>query len=219
MKRKRGFTIAETLVVAVILGMLLTAVTAAIAPLFGSPDNAQAKADSLSPAGAGIYLLDRDLRESSAYGDFACTGQPPTCGDGSPNVSDSAVAIITALNSADIGAQFQLKPDNYPAWQGFIVYWQPAPGGFIYRSFVPDPQVAGNMIYPPNRTALQSMANSAVAAAEADQTAAIAMRGISTLATAVNASSSLASLHIVSTGSAGGHTNTTSFDDDIFARN
>ena len=221
---QRAFTIAETMVVALILGLMLTAVAGAMAPLFSAPDRAQAKTDSLGTAASGLYLMERDLRESDVSGVFACVGQPAKCGDGSLSVGDSAIVLPTALASGDLGAQFMTSdasPDaGYPDWKGFIVYWQAAPGGFVYRAYEP---VAGLVQYidsvPSNRAELQTLADDAVAAASVDPVRLIAMRSVSTLSAYVDHVSDVTALHVVSSGSAGGHSNTTTFDDDILARN
>jgi len=212
------------MVVALILGLMLTAVAGAMAPLFSAPDRAQAKTDSLGTASSGLYLMERDLRESDIDGVFACVGQPADCGDGSLKVGDTAIVLPTALASGDLGAQFMTSdtsPDaGYPDWKGFIVYWQPAPGGFVYRAYEP---VSGLAQYieavPSNRAELRTLAVAAVASASTDPTRSIAMRSISTLSAFVDHVSDVTSLHVVSSGLAGGHSNTTTFDDDVFARN
>jgi hypothetical protein len=221
----RGFTIAETIVVALILGMMLTAIAGAMVPMFAAPDRAQAKSDSLGSAASGMYLIERDLRESDAGGVFACVGLPAECGDGSLDVGDSAIAMPTALASGDLGAPFMTiaspAPNaGRPDWKGFIVYWQATPGGFVYRAYEP----VGGMSQlidsdPPNRAALQTLADAAVASASIDPSRLIAMRSIATLAAFVDHTADVTSLHIVSSGLAGGHSNTTTFDDDVFARN
>ena len=225
MRAERGFTIAETIVVALILGMMLTAVAGAMVPMFAAPDRAQAKSDSLGAAASGMYLIERDLRESDVGGVFACVGSPATCGDGSLDVGDTAIALPTALASGDLGAPFvtisSFGPNaGRPDWRGFIVYWQAAPGGFVYRTYVP----VGGMSQlidsdPPNRAALQTLADAAAAAASIDPSRSIAMRSIATLCAFVDHNADVTSLHIVSSGTAGSHSNTTTFDDDIFARN
>jgi prepilin-type N-terminal cleavage/methylation domain-containing protein len=216
---KRGFTIAETMVVAVILGMMLTAIVGAIAPLFSAPSRAQAKIDSVEPAATSMYVMERDLRESDENGVFACTGQPVACGDGALTVGDIAIALPTALANGSPGAQF-LTNNGVPDWQGFVVYWQPAPGGEVDRAF--EQEYGLNPLIntaSPNRVQLQTLAAAAVASALNDPNRSIAMREVATFATAIDVNSSITSLHIVSSGSAGGKTNTTTFDDDIFARN
>lgn len=214
MRRRRGFTIAETLVVAVILGMMLTAIVGAIAPLFGAPDRAQAKSDSVEPAAAGLYLMERDIRQSDANGVFACAGQPLACGDGALNQAQGAVAVLTAESSSSFGSQFSLANDGSPAWEGFVVYWQSAPGQPLYRSWehVSVPTQA-------SRAVLQGLAAQAVVLAWGDPSPVLAMHNIDTLSALVTTASSDVSLHIVAMGSVGSHTNTTTIDTDIFARN
>ena len=217
MNAKRGFTIAETMVVAVILGMMLTAIVGAIAPLFSAPSRAQAKVDSLEPAASGMYVMERDLRQSDENGVFACAGQPAVCGDGALSVGDVAIVLPTALPLGSLGAQFQTA-NGATNWQGFIVYVQPAPGAFVYRAFEQEQGLTA-LINTANRVQLQVLADAAAASAANDPSRAIAMRDVATIAAAVDVNSSITSLHIVSSGSAGGRTNTTTFDDDIFARN
>jgi hypothetical protein len=221
----RAFTIAETIVVALILGMMLTAIAGAMVPMFAAPDRAQAKSDSLGSAASGMYLIERDLRESDADGVFACVGQPAKCGDGSLDVGDSAIVIPTALISGDLGARFATIPAmsqnaGHPEWQGFIVYWEPEPGGFVYRVF----ERVGGLSQlvdsvPPNRAQLESLAEAAVSSASIDPSRAIAMRSVATLSAFIDHNTEVTSLHVVSSGSSGGRSNTTTFDDDVFARN
>jgi prepilin-type N-terminal cleavage/methylation domain-containing protein len=219
MSAKRGFTIAETMVVAVILGMMLTAIVGAIAPLFNAPSRAQAKIDSVEPAATSMYVMERDLRESDVNGVFACTGQPAACGDGAVAAGDSAIALPTASASGSLGAQFQTS-SGLPDWQGYIVYWQPASGGEVYRAFERESGLDALInTAQPNRAQLQAVATAAVASAQNDPTRDITLREVATFAAAVDVNSGITSLHVVSSGSAGGKTNTTTFDDDIFARN
>lgn len=218
MKRARGFTIVETIVVALILGMMLTAIVGAIPPLFSSPDRAAAKVDSITPA-AGLYAFERDLRESDASAIFACAGSPPACGDGGVGGGESVLVIATAYASADEGAQFQTSGMT-PDWQGFIVYRRSQSSQIVYRSFEPAPGLASFIeANPPNRAVLQTLAEDAAAQAAIDPAAAIALRGVFTLSAAIDPVSGLTTLHVVTIGSAGGHENTSTFDDDVFARN
>ena len=224
MKVARGTTIAETLVVAMILGMLLTAVAGAMAPLLAAPNRAQAKADSIAAAAPGFYLLQRDLRQSDVNAIFACVGRPAACGDGGITAADSAVALVTALPSDDLRAQFRTnggEPNaGMPDWQGFIVYWQAVPGGPVYRSFEPASGLARWLdVRPVDRVELQALATAAVTEATSQPTTSIALRGVTAFAARVDPNAGVTSLHVVASGSAGGHSNTTSFDDDIFARN
>jgi hypothetical protein len=216
---RRGLTIAETLVVSVILGLMLLAIAGAMAPLLSAPARAQAKTDSLSPASAGLYLFERDLRESDANVVFACTGWPAVCGSGSIETADSAVVIATAYDSADLAAQFQTFGER-PAWQGFIVYWQRAPGGDVYRTYEPAP--AASQFFDPSqagRSSLEVLAQDAAAAAQDAPDPQIAMRDIATLSAAVNTTSGITSLHMVASGAAGYQENTSTFDDDVWDRN
>lgn len=225
MRMSRGFTIAETIVVALILGMMLTAIAGAMVPMFAAPDRAQAKSDSLGSAATGMYLIERDLRESDADGVFACVGQPAKCGDGSLDVGDNAIVIPTALISGDLGARFVTIPAmspnaGYPEWQGFIVYWQPEPGGFVYRAFERADGLSQLIdSVPPNRAQLESLADAAVSSASIDPSRTIAMRSVAMLSAFIDHNTEVTSLHVVSSGSAGGRSNTTTFDDDVFARN
>ena len=200
MKSERAFTIAETMVVAVILGMMLTAVVAAVAPLFDAPARAQAKSDSLAPAASGMYLLERDLRESNVNAVFACTGRPAMCGDGALDAEDSAIVVPTAYASSTLGAQFRTI-GAAPDWQGFIVYWQRAPGGVIYRTFEPEKDL-GVLIdaRPADRTQLRLLADAAAASVTSDIAPPIAMRSIATLAAFVDLDSDTTSFHVVCAG-------------------
>ena len=218
-------TIAETLVVAVILGLMLFAIAGAMPPLLSAPARAQAKTDSISPGSSGLYVFERDLRESDANAIFACTGWPAACGPGLAGTHDSAVVAATALSSTDLGAIFQTTQTAAstapaPAWQGFIVYWQRMPGGDIYRSF--EPASIAPDLFDPNpqgRAALEQMAQAAVASAEAETQPEIAMRDIAEFSAAVNLRSGVTSIHVVAAGKAGYEQNSTTFDDDVLAHN
>lgn len=216
---RRGLTIAETLIASVILGLMLLAIAGAMPPLLSAPARAQAKADSLSPASAGLYVLERDLRESDANGVFACTASPTTCGNGSLETADTALVIATAAGSADLDAQFQtIGP--YPAWQGFMVYWQRTPGGDVYRTYEPAPMLA-RYFDPsgPGRNSLAGLAQSAAAEAEGTPDAQIVMHDVASLAAAVNTTTGVTSFRVVASGSAGDERNTSTFDDDVWDRN
>lgn len=215
----RGMTIAETLIVSVILGLMLLAIAGALPPLLSSPARAQAKADSISPAAAGLYLLERDLRESDANGVFACTGWPASCGSGLLGTADSAVVIATADDSADLGTQF-LTYGQHPAWQGFVVYWQRSPGGDVYRTFEPAPMIS-QYFDPsqPGRSSLEGLAQNAAAAATVAPDPQIALHHIASLSASVNTTTSVTSLEVVAAGEAGYDQNTTTFDDDVLDRN
>ena len=221
MSSRRGLTIAETLVVAVIIGLMLLAIAGAVPPLLSAPARAQAKAESMSPASSGLYVFERDLRESDANGVFACTGWPAVCGSGSIATADSAVVVATAVDSNDLGAKFETSGVlPLPAWQGFIVYWQSAPGGDVYRSFEPAPIAAqiGDPS-PQERAVLQRFAQDAVAAAVAETQPMIVMRNIAELSAAVNSTNDVTSIHVVAAGQAGYAQNTSTFDDDVLAHN
>lgn len=221
MSPRRGLTIAETLVVAVIIGLMLFAIAGAMPPLLSAPARAQAKAESMSPASSGMYLFERDLRESDANAIFACTGWPAVCGSGSIATADSAVVVATAVNSDDLGATFETSGQlPVPAWQGFIVYWQREPGGDVYRSFEPAPIAAqiGDPS-PQERGALQRFAQAAIASAAGETQPMIAMRNIAEFSAAVNSTNDVTSIHVVASGQAGYEQNTSTFDDDVLAHN
>lgn len=221
MSAQRGLTIAETLVVAVIIGLMLLAIAGAVPPLLSAPARAQAKAESMSPAASGMYLFERDLRESDANAIFACAGSPVVCGYGSIATADSAVVVATAVDSNDLGATFETSGVvPAPAWQGFIVYWQREPGGDVYRSFEPAPIAAqiGDPS-PQERAALQRFAQDAVASANAETQPMIVMRNIAEFSAAVDSTNDVTSIHMVTTGQAGYEQNTSTFDDDVLAHN
>ena len=218
MSARRAFTIAETLVVTVILGVMLAAIAGAIAPLFAAPDRAQAKGESLGPAAGDLYVLERDLREGDASATFACSGQPPVCGDGDLNISVTALAMPTALDSGSLDARFGTSYGGAPSWTGFIIYSQGAPAQ-LDRTYVADPAVAAAMsTWPRDRAQLQMLAGKDALAARS-LVAGLTMRGVSSLSAAVDAVDGITDLHVVSLGTAGGRSNTTTFDDSVFSRN
>lgn len=214
-------TIAETLVVAVIIGLMLFAIAGAMPPLLSAPARAQAKMASISPGSSGVYVFERDLRESDANAIFACTGWPAVCTPGLAGTHDTAVVAATAVSSSDLGAIFQTNQTaGAPAWQGFIVYWQRAPGGDIYRSFE-SAAIAPRLFdpNPQNQAVLEQMAQAAVASAETQTQPDIAMHDIAEFSAAVNPMSGVTSIHVVAAGKAGYEQNTTTFDDDVLAHN
>jgi type II secretory pathway pseudopilin PulG len=218
-KTRRGFTIAETLVVAVILGMMLTAICGAIVPLFSAPSRAQAKTDTLGPATAGLYVMQRDIRESDAKGVFSCSAPPVECGDGGIALPTAAIAIPTALGSADLGASFTTK-DGLPSWLGFMVYWQPTSGGVVYRTFEPKPEIDIPLNdSEPHRAELSAYAAQAVDAAMTSAAPAIAMRDVGSMFGAVDFAARGVSLQIVAVGAVGGQGNTTILNTEMFTRN
>ncbi len=220
MSRARGFTIAETLVVAVILGLMLTAIAGAMAPLFSAPDRTQAKSESLGPLSSGVWMLERDVREGAAIATFACDGAPPTCGDGDGASSVTGLAVPTARTSGAPDAPLVTdQHDGTPQWDGFIVYRPAARGAQLERTFVPSPALGVEMANAPSdRTRLAMLAAGAVLAAQTLKPD-VSIHDIASVAVAVDVSSGVTSLHVVSTGESRGHTNTTAVDDAILARN
>ena len=233
MKARRGFTIAETLVVAVIISMLLAAVAAAMGPLFSAAGDAQVKTDTLGPATTGLYVLERDIRQSDANGVFACTDQPAMCGDGTSSGGISAIAIATALGSGEPGAWFMTQGGS-PDWQGYLVYWMPDSGGVVYRAYEPVPGLAALINTPqPDRAALRILAQAAVAAAvdgsalggagstnfRTSRSSAVAMRYVASISASVNAAAGDVSLQVITASSGGGHGNSSTFNTDVVTRN
>ena len=220
MKRARGFTIAETLVVAVILGLMLTAIAGAIAPLLSSPASAQAKTESLGPMSSGLWVLQRDVREGAAVATFACDGYPPQCGDGVPDVTASALAVPTARASGALDAPLLTDESaGTPAWDGFMVYRMSPQGDELDRTFVDSPTLADEMaVSPPDRARLAIIAGDAVLTARQLKPD-LVIHDIASVAAAIDQANGVTSLHIVALGSSGGHTNTTTFDDAILSRN
>lgn len=220
MTRRRGFTIAETMVVAMILGLMLAAVAAAIGPLFSAPDRAQAKTDSLGPMSGDLYLVERDVREGDAVATFACDGKPPVCGDGDGILDDDAVVVPTAVSSGAEDAQVVTsRLDGSPQWSGFIVYRHAGPGDEIGRVYVDEPALEAEMgASPPDRGRLQLLADDAVMTSEV-LVPDLTIRGIAVLSASVDEPTGVVSLHMVSRGVVDSHVNSTTFDDAILARN
>jgi hypothetical protein len=239
MKASRAFTIAESLVVIVIVAMLLTAVAGAMTPLLRAPNAVQAKYDTLVPATTGLFVLERDIRQSDANGVFACTIHPIACGTGASSDKTAAVAVATAVSSGDLGAQF-ITDTTYgtPVWQGYIVYWRSDTGGTLYRAYVGEPGMTA-MIQAPDRSGLQSLAQAAVTTAMGDQGgtsgggaggsgssgggqvsfSAVALSGVASLSASVDIADDDVTLQIVTAGGAGDRGNTSTFDTDVFTRN
>lgn len=218
------------LVVVVIVAMLLSAVVAAMLPVLHAPGAASARYDTIVPADAGLYTLERDLRLSDARGVFACSVRPIACGAGSTDHGSQAIAIATALSSAAADAPFTLDRKGYPNWQGFVVYWQPRSGGVVYRTFEAA-QGMSALIAAGDRAELEALAESAVASAgggtgggtsgggSGSDGPAVALHDISFMAAAVDLPAEEVQLQLSTAAASGDRANDSSYETHVFTRN
>jgi len=229
MTRDRGFTVAELLVVLLIVVMLLTAVAAALLPLFHASGAAGAKYDALAPAASGLYVIERDIRQSDAGGDFSCSIKPVSCFDGLTQPGDEALAIATFDRSGDLSAPYKLDDTTgSPYWLGFIVYWRPADSTAVYRTYESEPDMEALMTSG-DRVGLQALAASAVFSAIDGHTGVgpsgggrgpgVAMLGVSSFMATIDISGRDVDLRITTIGMDGDRSNTSMFDTDVLTRN
>lgn len=121
---RRGYTIAELLLVTVIMGMISSFVVLIVAPLFKMSNAQVAKVDTVQAAAKAFYRIQRDLRQSDVSGVYVCTyPAPSTCSPPAGALTHAAVvAIITPLANGD--GQLAWDPSQgQPKWQGFSIYW------------------------------------------------------------------------------------------------
>jgi type II secretory pathway pseudopilin PulG len=123
--RARGYTIAEVLTVAVIMGFVSAFVALIVGPLFKGVNEQGAKVDTLQAAAKAFYRIQRDLHQSNVSGVYVCTYPAPTTCT-SPSSAGLANAAVIAIITPKAGGTGQLAWDSalgQPAWQGFNVYW------------------------------------------------------------------------------------------------
>lgn len=122
--RRRGYTIAEVLLVAVVMGMISSFVALIVAPLFHAANAQAAKIDTVQAATSAFYRIQRDLRQSNASGVYVCTyPAPTTCSAPSSALAD---AVVVAIITPEANGNGQVTWDvslGQPKWQGFNVYW------------------------------------------------------------------------------------------------
>lgn len=129
----RGYTFAELMTVAVLMGLFFTIAYAVMSPLLRASTQGQAKLENVQTPAMGFYAIERDLRQANASFTFVCDANGNGCGSSNPA---NVLAIPTAMNSS---GQVQLTPDGKPQWKGFIIYWTSTdpgnPNRALYRSY------------------------------------------------------------------------------------
>jgi type II secretory pathway pseudopilin PulG len=210
---RRGYTIAELLVVFVIMGFVSSFVALIVGPLFKAASSQAAKIDTVQAAEKSFYRIQRDLHQSNMNGVYVCTyPAPTTC---SPPSSALANATVVAIITPKANGSGQLAWDNtqgQPQWKGFNVYW-----------LAPDSKGLPALMYAFGDPALGANPT----AASADAAVNIALGGASqTLAESVTAlqvdqtsTTNTIGLKMFATGTENGQTNATSFESDTVARN
>jgi prepilin-type N-terminal cleavage/methylation domain-containing protein len=117
----RGFTIAETLTVLVIVGLLLSVVAFSVPLFLKGPQEAQSQVDNVQSTALALYKMQHDTRPSNIFGVFTCNTSPVvSCSAPAPPVQQVNAMVVVTANGA---GQFQLNSNGAPAWSGFIIYY------------------------------------------------------------------------------------------------
>src|SRR5579872_1829266 len=213
----RGFSSVEVLVVAVILGMLMTLLVSSTLPILRAQSRGQAKLDTMQSAAVALYRIQRDLRQTYYLSAYACTtGTAAVCSQPASFASTTAVAFPTAY--ANGNGQFQIQTAGpgagQPNWQGVMVYWIDSSNALNWGFERPLGFVTGS-------SALSStVAATAVADLTSGATAgnATAIR-LQQLALALNpGSTNIVSLSMQAIGVENGSTNSATYRTDILTR-
>lgn len=212
--RTRGYTIAEVLTVAVIMGFVSSFVALIVGPLFAGLNAQGAKVDTLQAAAKAFYRIQRDLHQSNVSGVYVCTFATPTvCA--SPSTTGLANATVLAIITPKANGTGQLTWDSsqgQPAWQGFNVYWL-APDGS-------GAQALNYAFNDPTGGALETVASAdkAVNNALAGQAQFLAT-SVTGLQVSQTVTTSTIGLKMFATATEGTSTNSTTFESDTETRN
>src|SRR5579872_1842478 len=140
-RHARGFTLAETLTVAVLFGMLLTTIAAVIPAVMRAPAQMQSQVDEVNSAALALYKVQRDARQSDVNGVFNCTTLPIVACSQQVGPPTQTQAVAIAGNDS---SQFFLtggQNSGQASWTGYTVYWlAPSSSGIgmdLMRSFEP----------------------------------------------------------------------------------
>jgi prepilin-type N-terminal cleavage/methylation domain-containing protein len=210
---RRGYTIAEVLLVTVIMGMISSFVVLIVAPLFKMSNAQTAKVDTVQAAAKAFYRVQRDLRQSDVSGVYVCTyPAPSTCSPPASALTHAAVvAIITPLSNG-YGQLTWDSSQGQPKWQGFSVYWlAPDAQGLTALNYAfADPTGGAN----PTTASADAAVNKALGGAPSFLATSIADLQLSKSTT-----TSTIGLKMFAQSTEGGATNATSFESDTDIRN
>lgn len=143
-RRRRAFTLAEALVVSVLVVTLLGAVYGLFLPVLGLASASGAKANSQAPVTSAIAQLEADLRVTDATGVSTNAGVPQvTLG---PAAEVTAVALESSekfANANDYHGQYYYDPSTgLPLWESYVIWAlvSNADGtSTLYRTTIPNP--------------------------------------------------------------------------------
>jgi type II secretory pathway pseudopilin PulG len=208
----RAYTIAELLVVFVIMGFVASFVALIVGPLFTASHSQAAKVDTIQTAEKSFYRIQRDLHQTNFSGVYVCTYPGPTaCSTPSPTLTNATVvAIITPKKNGS--GQVNWDPNQaQPNWQGFNVYWlaPDATGALALNySFAPTP-VGAN----PSAPSAEAAVNLAFGTPQ------LLASGVTELQLDVSAPNKTIGLKMFATATESNSANASSFESDTFTRN
>jgi len=158
-RTQRGFSIAEVLTVAVILGVIMTSMIMILPLMLKAPMQVQSQVDEVNMAAVALYEIRKDFSQGDTSGVMGCSITPVVIcsAPGNSPTSVQALVVTTADNGSGVFQVVQNGANKgYPAWQGFDVYWlEPNASGTSFqlmRAFEQDTITASNGI-PNNVTA------------------------------------------------------------------
>ncbi len=225
MRTQRGFSIAEVLTVAVILGVLMATIVMILPLMLKAPMQVQSQVDEVNMAAIALYEIRKDFSQGDTSGVMGCSITPVVVCS-APGSSPTSVQALVVATADDGSGQFHvvtnpLDPNKgYPAWQGFDVYWlQPNAGGTSFqlmRAFEPAAITAVNGV-PKNVTA--ALVDPLVTLALLISPPPVLTNYIASMNLGDNPGQSTITFDLVA-GSTGGVDRTlTDFESDTYARN
>ena len=209
----RGYTIAEVLVVTVIMAFVSSFVVLIVAPLFAASSSQAAKVDTVQAASKAFYRIQRDLHQANISGVYVCTyPAPSTCSQPASVLTDATVVAIITPRAGGNGQVSWDPNQGQPQWQGFQVYW-----------LAPD----GDGVPSLNYAFANPGGGANPTAASADSAVDLALGGspqyLSTTITELqldqNVTTSTVGLKMFANATEGTQTNETSFESDTVTRN
>lgn len=208
-RRRRGLTLAETIIAMTIFFLMLAAIGAIAGPILSGPSAGSAKSDTVASAAYGLDEIERDIRQSDVSGVFACTvAVTVTCSQPTSLTTTGYIAVLSAYDSAGV---FQANSNGSASWQGFVVYSNPTSSGFLYRYYAP-------WQTPPS--SYQSGAAAAVAAADSlPSGTTVTMPNLQSMSIGESSTSGELSLQFSTASGSGSTSNSTSYSTTVLARN